>query len=128
MSNVTFDKENMRLYCEHDFKSKLLRLRQMYLEKGLKAHKVKEIMANSIIPFVTSFRNMLRTRGKVPPVLKEDILMATASCYNINLGIFLKVLHHKKGLKKINTNQVEGLWPIYLDGLNQLALAMDKMK
>lgn len=126
--HLSVDKENMRIYCEHDLKSKFMRLRQLYLQKGLNRRKVREIMVASIASFITSFRSMLRLRNKVPPVLKEDILVATASCYNVDLDIFLKVLHHKKGLKKISAKEVDTLWPIYLEELNQLVLAMDKMK
>lgn len=126
--SLTIDKENMRIYCEHDFKSKFMRLRQLYLQKGLNRRKIIEVMVGSITLFITSFRNMLRLQSKIPPVLKEDILVAIASSYDIDLDVFLKVLHHKRGLKKISPKKAEELWPIYLDELNQLVLAMDRMK
>ena len=125
--SLKIDKANIRLQCEEQIKGKLIRLRQAYLEVGLKRKGIEALIKDSLYALLPIFRNMLRLKGKTPPVGKEDILINLCAEFDLDADIFLAILKDKKDDEKIGSQEIEPAFERYLHEIHKLALAVDKL-
>ncbi len=125
--NLKIDNANIRLQCEEQIKGKLIRLRQAYLEVGLKRKGIEALIKESLYALLPIFRNMLRLKGKTPPVGKEDILISLCAEFDLDADIFLAILKDKKDDEKIGSQEIEPAFERYLGEIHKLALAVDKL-
>ena len=56
-SDLKIDNRNIRLQCEEQIKGKLIRLRQAYLEIGLKKKGIEALLKESLYALMPIFRN-----------------------------------------------------------------------
>jgi len=124
---LEIDKRNIRLQCEEQIKGKLIRLRQAYLEVGLKKKGLEALIKESLYALLPIFRNMLRLKGKTPPVGKKDILIGLCAEFDLDADIFLAILKDKKDDEKIGSQEIEPAFERYLGEIHKLALAVDKL-
>ncbi len=125
--SLKIDKANIRLQCEEQIKGKLIRLRQAYLEVGLKRKGIEALIKESLYALLPIFRNMLRLKGKTPPVGKEDILISLCAEFDLDADIFLAILKDKRDDEKIGSQEIEPAFERYLGEIHKLALAVDKL-
>jgi len=125
--SLNIDKANIRLQCEEQIKGKLIRLRQAYLEVGLKKKGIEALIKESLYALMPIFRNMLRLKGKTPPVGKEDILIGLCAEFDLDTDIFLTILKDKKNDEKIGSQELEPAFERYIGEIYKLALAVDEL-
>jgi len=73
-SQLPINMANLRLFCEHQIKGKLVRIRQAYLGSGLKAAAIEVLLKESLNSLIPIFRNLVRLKGRVVEVDKTKIL------------------------------------------------------
>jgi len=118
--------DNIRLQCEQQVKGGLIRLYEACMETGIGSKKVKELMSASITSLMPVFRNLLRLKGKTPPVKKEEIIEGMSGEFSLDGELFHKILKIKRGEKF--TDNSELLIGRYMEELDKLAGAVDRMK
>ena len=128
LDDLKISQENIRLQCESQIKGKLIRLRQAYLEIGLKRKGIESLMIDSLTSLFPIFRNILRLKGEAPPATKEDVIELMKNKFNINDQIFLNILRDKKGDEKIGEQPAEQAFETYLEEIRKLALIVDELK
>jgi hypothetical protein len=79
----------LRLQCEHELRSKHLRLRHEYLLSAHRPERLAEVLARLASGFHTLFRTLLRLRGEEPPADIEALIKRVADAYQLDAGALL---------------------------------------
>lgn len=127
LRTIEINPANIRLFCEEQIKGKLIRIRQAYLEIGRKRKGVEALLKDSLEALTPVLRNLLRLKGRVPPVLKEEIYKQVAGEFNLDPAVFLAILSDTKNDEKIGSQNVEIVLEKYLGQIQQLAVAVDRL-
>jgi len=118
---------NIRLQCEQQLKGKLIRLRQAYLEIGLRKKGVESLLIESFTSLIPTFRNMLRLKKKEVPGEKEKVVKELSSQFKVDEEVFLSILRDKQGDEKIGGMKAEDFLGRYLEEIRKLAIAVDEL-
>ncbi|HCG77268.1 MAG: hypothetical protein COZ37_03865 [bacterium (Candidatus Ratteibacteria) CG_4_10_14_3_um_filter_41_18] len=125
--NLKINQENLRLECEEQLRSKLIRLRQTYLEVGLQKKGLDRLLKNSLTSLIPVFRNMLYFKGKVVPHKKEQVLNDLGEEFAIDSKTFLAIWQDKKDNNLIGQEDAEIVFGRYIDELFKLTESVDKL-
>ncbi len=117
----------IRLFCEEQIKGKLIRIRQAYLEIGLKRKGIEALLKESLSSLTPVFRNLIRLKGKTPPVEKEQIYKQLCAEFNLDRALLLAVLRDTKNDEKIGAYDVEVFFEKYIAQIQKLAIAVDQL-
>jgi len=127
LDGITVDLKNLRHQCEEQIKGKLVRIRQAYLEVGLKKKGVEALLKRSLDGLMPVFRNIIRLRGESPGKRKEDILRKLAMVFKLDEEVFLNIRKDTRNDEKIAGEADEVYLNRYLLQLEILAEAVDKI-
>lgn len=125
--NIDISFNNLRLECESKLKGNLIRLRQVYLEVGLKKKELRRLLINSFTSFFPIFRNILRLKNISPPVVKEQILLLLIKEFNLEKEVFLKLLEIKKGNLSLSMSEQENLLADFISQIQNLSRIIDEL-
>lgn len=126
-AGITVDLKNLRHQCEEQIKGKLVRIRQAYLEVGLKKRGVEALLKRSLSSLMPVFRNVLRLKGEEPPRGKEEVLKGLTAAFGLDEGVFLTIWRDKQDDEKIGSESAEFYLEKYLNQLEVLAGAVDSI-
>jgi len=127
LSGLNIKSDYIRLFCEEQIKGKLIRVRQAYLEIGLRKKGIEALMKESMYSLIPIFRNLLRLKGAVPPIGKENILTAVSDKFELEKGVFTAILKDKKNDEKIAGKDIEVYFEKYLNQIQKLAITVDRL-
>lgn len=127
LNSLEISPANIRLFCEEQIKGKLIRIRQAYLEIGLKRKGIEALLKESLNSLTPVFRNLIRLKGKTPPVAKEEIYNQLSSEFELDGVVFLGILRDTKNDEKIAGQDVEVFFERYIAQIQKLAIAVDKL-
>ncbi|MFC1666465.1 hypothetical protein ACFL0P_01145 [Candidatus Omnitrophota bacterium] len=125
--DIGIDQTHTRLFCEREIKGKLIRMREAYLEVGLKRKGIEALMKESMYSLMPTFRALIRIKGNEPSVDKEDILRDLGALYGLDKDVFTAILKDKMNDEKIAGQDVEIFFEKYINEIKTLALAVDKL-
>ena len=123
--NVPTDRHRVQL--EHELRTKLLTLRQSYIQAAGNDKRVRRLMLDSISTFATLFRHTLIAMGEQPAPHKADNIKRLAARTNFDPGIFLKLLQVRQRTAKENEIKAASGFAQYLDGINTVVQAVDAL-
>lgn len=123
--NVPMDRHRVQL--EHELRTKLLTLRQSYIQAAGDGKRVRRLMLDSVSAFSTLFRHTLIAMGEQPAPHKTDNIARLAARTGFDPGVFLKLLQVRE--RKANENEIEAAsaFAQYLDGINKVVQAVDAL-
>lgn len=127
LAGIEIDPERLRLECEEQLRGKLVRLRQAYLEIGLRRKGIEMLLKESLSALIPVFRGVLRLVGQEPSVRKDEVIMALASALGVDGKAFLEVLHDQQADEKIGKEDAETFFGRYLEILTELTVAVDHL-
>lgn len=127
LEGLEVTRDNIRLFCEEQIKGKLIRLRQAYLEIGLRKRGIEALMKESMYALMPVFRNLIRINGLAPPICKEAVLTALAKDFDLDKDVFIAILKDERDDEKIAGHDVEVYFAKYLAQIQKLAIAVDKL-
>jgi len=127
LKDLAFDPEFIRLQCEREIKGKLLILREAFLETSGKGKALREVIGHSISAFVAIFKALLYMKGQDLPSTKREIVSATAAAFDMDAGVFEKLLDIKDEKVKPGDMEVMGLFKDYLREVRKLAKLVDTL-
>ena len=125
--NLEINREHLRLECEEQLRSKLIRLRQTYLEVGLQRRGLDRLLKDSLTSLIPVFRNILYLKGKTVLYEKEKVLTGIGEEFGINSGTFLAIWRDKRDNNKIGKEDAEVVFGRYIDELFKLTKEVDKI-
>lgn len=118
---------NLRFQCEQELKGKVLRLRQLYLEKADSIEALKSLMTKSISSFTVLFKALLRLKGVLAPQSTEDVL-ARLSELGLPKEALTRVSRLKREDTKLRRDELDLLFGQYLDEVQAAVNFVDQMK
>ncbi|UCB56512.1 MAG: hypothetical protein JSV30_04705 [Candidatus Omnitrophota bacterium] len=118
---------NIRLFCEEQIKGKLIRIRQAYLEIGLRRKGIEALIKESLNSLTPIFRNLLRLKGKTPLLEKEAIYTQLCAEFDLDRSVFLAILADTKNDEKIASHDVEIFFEKYIAQIQKLAIIVDQL-
>lgn len=120
-SGLKIEEANIKLFCKREIEGKLIRLRQAYLETGLKKKGVEALMKESMYSLIPVFRALLRSDIKNPPVDKEQVLIEFCDHYGLSKDVFIAILKDRMNDEKIKGDDVEIFFEKYLKEIEKLS-------
>lgn len=118
---------NIRLFCEEQIKGKLIRIRQAYLEIGLKRKGIEALLKESLSSLTPVFRSLIRLKEKTPLTERAGIYKQLADEFNLDSDVFLSILRDTSNDEKIASQDVEVFLEKYLAQLQKLATSVDQL-
>ncbi len=126
LSELEIKEEHIRLFCEQQIKGKLIRIRQAYLEIGLKKKGLEALLKESLNSLIPIFRNLIRLKGKTPPIEKAEIIKQLCQEFKLDENVFLPIYKDTSNDEKIANQEVVVFIEKYLDQIKKLAVGVDQ--
>jgi predicted nucleotidyltransferase len=123
--NVPMDRHRVQL--EHELRTKLLTLRQSYVQAAGNDKRVRRLMLDSISAFSTLFRHTIIAMGEQPAPHKADNIRKLADRTGFDPGIFLKLLQVRERTANENEIEAASAFSQYLDGIHRVVQAVDAL-
>jgi predicted nucleotidyltransferase len=113
--DMRIDQSNIRPICEREIKGKLIRMREAYLEIGLRKKGMEALVKKSMDSFFPIFRALIKIKHREPAREKKKVIEELAGLYNLDKNIFIDVLEGKIDFEK------------YMGEIAKLAAVVDKL-
>lgn len=126
-ANLSVPMNLHRLQLEHNLRTKLLTLRQSYIQAVGDDKRVRRLMLDSVSNFATLFRHTLIAMGDQPVPGKADNIRRLAERTSFDPGIFLKLLQVRERTANENEIEATSAFAQYLDGINTVVQAVDAL-
>src|SRR5947209_13808999 len=122
--------ENLRHQTEYELRSKLIQLRRLYIPASASAERLRDLMCDSLSSFATLFAPALMLHGEEPPVLKRDVVRATARLLGLDGAVFEHVfeLREAGGDSSLNDAEANELFAEYIAQVERVIGAVDKLE
>ncbi|MBN3037983.1 MAG: hypothetical protein JW869_01040 [Candidatus Omnitrophica bacterium] len=127
LDSLEINPEHIRLFCEEQIKGKLIRIRQAYLEIGLKRKGIEALLKESLSTLTPVFRNLIRLKGKTPALKKEEVYAQLSAEFALDKDVFLAILKDTANDEKIGAQEVEVFFERYIAQIQKLAIATDQL-
>ena len=118
----------LRLQCEHELRSKHIRLRQAYLASGRKALALTDVLKGSASSFATLFRTLLRLRGEVTPASPAQVIEKVAQLYRLDAEALLGAHLVRFSARKYKADEVLAIYRKFLAEIDRLVIAIDTLR
>jgi hypothetical protein len=120
---VPMDKH--RVQVEHDLRTKLLTLRQLYIGAAGDDRRVRKLMLDSVPNFGTLFRHAMIVLGMQPGAHRADAVRGLAGHLKFDPGIFLQLFEVRAGRAKESDLNARGGFAGYMEGIDKVIQAVD---
>ena len=139
LSGLQINGEHIRLFCEQQLKGKLIRIRQAYLEVGLKKKGLEALLKESLNSLIPVFRNLIRLKEQQspggdarpqamqPPVSKIEIISQLCQIFELDENVFLPIYKDTTNDEKIANQEIDVFLEKYLSQIGKLAGMVDKI-
>jgi len=119
--------EHTRLFCEQQIKGTLIRIRQTYLEVGLRKKGIEALLKNSLSSLFPVFRRMVILKGAVAPDDKEALLQTLGEVFEINPDDMIAIWKDRRNDERIAGEDVREVFGRYISRLEDLAKIADQL-
>ena len=126
-SSLNIPSENLRLFCEHEIKGKLIRIRQAYLERGLKGFMVEALLKESLRTLIPIFRNLIRLKNQSVELDKERVIFDLSRIYHLEAQVFLEILKSRTHGLRMPSAKAQEMMEKYILELEKLAKSLDQV-
>jgi predicted nucleotidyltransferase len=117
-----------RVQLEHNLRTKLLTLRQAYIQAAGDTNRVRRLMLDSVSNFGTLFRHTLIAMGEQPSASKADNIKKLAERIKFDPAIFLQLLQVRtRAARESDIDAVAG-FAQYLAGIDKAVQAVDALE
>jgi len=127
LKDIDINLQYLRLQCEREVKSKLLHLRQAYLNTHGKRKHMETLISRSIITFASIFRALLKLKGKEIPARKREVILSTSEGFGLDKETFEKLLKIREGRLKLSSQELSSLMEDYIEQIRQLSQKVDQL-
>jgi hypothetical protein len=127
LKELTFRREDIRLQCEREIKGKLLLLREAYMETNGRGKEIRKLIGSSLQAFIAIFEGLLYMKEKEIPRSKRETLHETCLAYELELGLFEKLLNIREEVVKPADDELKLIFRSYLNQIRKLSNTVDTM-
>lgn len=127
LKGLNIDTRNLRFQCEQELKAKLIILKQSYLRMQGDKLALRDLLFKTFTSIMHILRNLIRLKGKSAPYLKPDIIKDAALEFNIDRGLFEKILAVKSKNVNLGGKDTEELFIAFTKELEKIVGIVDKL-
>jgi hypothetical protein len=120
-------KEHLRWQTELELRGKLLRLRSLALPASESTRDLMNLMTESIVSFVGFMRSIPEIAGQEPPLGRMATARQIGEQLNVDTSPLVRVLRLRDEPGELMEVEIQDLFASYLDCLEHLIEAVDKM-
>jgi predicted nucleotidyltransferase len=127
---VIISDENLRHQTEYELRSKLTQLRRLYIPASASAKRLRDLMSDSLSSFATLFAPVLLLHGEEPPVLKLEIVRATARLLKLDGTTFERVFELREAgdAAALGEREADELFGSYMAQVERVIEAVDRLE
>jgi predicted nucleotidyltransferase len=126
-ANLHVPMDMHRIQLEHNLRTKLITLRQTYMQVVGDANRVRRLMLDSVSNFGTLFRHTLIAMGEQPVASKADNIRRLAEHSQFDPEVFLQLLQVRaRTAKESEIDPVTG-FAKYLAGIEKVVQTVDSL-
>ncbi|MBU1700765.1 MAG: nucleotidyltransferase domain-containing protein [Candidatus Eisenbacteria bacterium] len=126
LADLEFQSEYVRLQCERELKSKLLLLREAYVDSAGSRHVMRGLVSQSLPAMTAIFQGLLYLRGRDWKVWGEDLLKSGNETFNLDTGLFRELWRIKKEQGRPQTETMHKAMSRYINEIERLATWVDQ--
>ncbi len=115
-----------RIELEHELRTKLIRLRQAYMEVSGDPKRLLRLLTDSVTSFLTLFRHTLIAFGEEPPAHRHEVLDRLAARLKVDVSPFHAVLEIREEKRRPKDLDVRSVGRAYLAGVQRIADEVDR--
>ena len=128
LQSVQISRANLRHQTEYELRTKLIRLRRLYIPASSSVGKLSALMSDSLASFAALFRAVLILSGEEPPVAKEDSVRATVRALSLNAAPFERIFDLRAGKgPALNEAEANALFSAYMTEIERVIEAVDRI-
>ncbi len=127
LADLEISGEHIRLFCEQQIKGRLVRIRQAYLEVGLKTKGMESLLKESLRSLFPVFRHLVRLRGEDPADRKDRLLEQLARLFDLDAEVFTAIHKDAADDERIAGESVRVYLARYVDQVTALARKVDAL-
>jgi hypothetical protein len=124
LTGVVVDRAEVRRECEREARSKLLRLRALYLDVAESTDGLERLLLDALKTFLVILRHVLHLRGDDAPFSYADVLTAGEHLLG-PLPAFRRVLDHRVGERRLARRELRAEFARYLADAERVVAAVD---
>ncbi len=126
---VKISRANLRRQTEYELRTKLIRLRRLFIPASVSVEKLSALMSDSLASFASLFRAVLILMGQDPPIAKGDTLRATVGLLELDGAPFERILEMRtgKGLP-LTEPDANNLFSAYMSQIERVIDAVDRIE
>jgi predicted nucleotidyltransferase len=126
---VKISRANLRHQTEYELRTKLIRLRRLFIPASVSVEKLSALMSDSLASFASLFRAVLILMGQEPPIAKADSLRATAKLLDLDAAPFERILEMRTGKERPQTApDADSLFSAYMEQIERVINAVDRIE
>ena len=127
IAGLDIDDTFYRAQVEYELRSKLLRLRQKAGGVLSQSDLLLRLMADSLSTFCVLFRHGLRLSGEAPRFGKREVIQAAQAKFGLDPQPFFTLIDLREGKLKAKDVQPKELFPRYLDQIQVVVDAVNRI-
>jgi len=117
---------HLRFQCEQELKGKMLRLRQLYIERTQSPQDLTRLLIRSLSSFMVLFRALLHLRKLPAPQSAEEILTGLSQV-QLRVDAMRKVYDLKRSDLTLTQSELNSLFADYLSEIQATIDSLEKM-
>jgi len=128
LQDVQIAAPELRLQCEREIKSKLIRVRQGFISSLGKKEQLSKSLIGSITGSMALFRAIITLLGKEPPIQRADVIQVFVHEAKLETDIFEKLLKLKANLIKPSEQELHVFFEQYYLALESTGKIIDDLR
>jgi len=124
VAGIAIDPSALRRQCEHEARSKLLRLRALYLDVAARPHDLERLLVASLTTFLVILRHVVQLRGDGTPHEQAGVL-AAGERFLGPLPAMRRVLEHRGGRSRLQRAALREEFARYLADAERVVAAVE---
>jgi predicted nucleotidyltransferase len=124
---LNFKPEDLRAQIERELKSKIILLREGYLESAGSERPVRELIRKSLMALVAIFNAMLYLKQARVPRDKREVIEEMNKVFTIDAAVFKLCFEIKQGTDKLSGKEVIDLFKKYLQEVEKACHIIDSL-
>jgi hypothetical protein len=128
LQNLQIAAPDLRLQCEREIKTKLIRVRQGYISSLGKKEQLSASLVQSITGSMALFRAIITLLGNEPPVQRMDVIHAVVHAAKIETDVFEKLFKLKANLIKPSEQELHVFFEQYYRALESTGKIIDDLR
>jgi predicted nucleotidyltransferase len=125
---IQISRANLRHQTEYELRTKLIRLRRLYIPASTSIEKLSSLMIASLASFAALFRAVLILHGQEPPITKPDTVRATVRLLELDASPFERIFELRaNGGSSLTGMEANKVFAAYMTQIEHVIEVVDRL-